>query len=68
MSKRSLMWVYFLFSIPYGKGKVSLTLKATHDSKNVSIPYGKGKEVADNTNDRRNLAFQFPMGKVKYCR
>ena len=21
MSKRSLMWVYFLFSIPYGKGK-----------------------------------------------
>ena len=61
MSKRSLMWVYFLFSIPYGKGKANLTKEKEtimkfqfHMGKVkkvrvrlVSIPYGKGKVRAN---------------------
>lgn len=62
MSKRSLMWVYFLFSIPYGKGKANSSWLYTGLA--VSIPYGKGKAYRQDV-DSNNYKFQFPMGKVK---
>ena len=66
MSKRSLMWVYFLFSIPYGKGKANLT-KEKETIMKFQFHMGKVKQRHNKNVKVRNL-FQFHMGKVKKVR